>query len=275
MIQDTSIAVIGAGNMGKAMIGSIVQSGLIPSSNILVSDSDPATLTAAAEKWGVSTVQDNRSAADGREVVILCIKPQEASIILGEISPGLNSDCLIISIMAGVSTQRIESGLGSSNPVVRVMPNILAKIRASISAICPGRHATSEHVETASKIIGSAGPTVRVEEKHMDAVTGLSGSGPAYIYLLIDALADGGVNMGLPKSVALQLATHTVLGAARMVAESGDHPAILKDSVTSPGGTTIAGLQALEKRGFRDALMSAVEAATRRSIELGKPTNST
>lgn len=269
MTQNARIAVIGAGNMGGALIGGLVESGT-PPANLIASDVVAVALEFTARRWGVETTQDNRAAVQGRDIVLLAIKPQEAPGILADVAPALKPGCLVLSIMAGVRTAAIESALGKPFPVVRVMPNILAQVRAAASALCPGRHATAEHLETARQVLGAVGSTVIVEEKHMDAVTGLSGSGPAYIYVLIDALADGGVKMGLPKPVALHLAAQTVLGAARMVAESGEHPAVLKDRVTSPGGTTIAGLHALEQKGFRDALMSAVEAATRRSMELGK-----
>lgn len=269
-IRDSRIAVIGAGNMGDALIGGLVESGLIPAGNIATSDVAAETLDSAARRWKVETTRDNRAAVRGRDIVLLAIKPQVASPILGEIAPALAPGCLIISIMAGVQTSAIESALGGPVPVVRVMPNLMAQVRAAASGLCAGRHATPEHLETARQVLGAVGSTVVVEERHMDAVTGLSGSGPAYIFVLIDALADGGVKMGLPKPVALQLAAQTVLGAARMVVEGTEHPAVLKDRVTSPGGTTIAGLHALEQKGFRDALMSAVEAATKRSMELGK-----
>jgi pyrroline-5-carboxylate reductase len=268
-LQNARIAVIGAGNMGGALIGGLVESG-VPPANLIASDAVAAALESVAQGWGVETTSDNRAAVQGRDVVLLAVKPQIAPAVLGEIAPALRPGCLLISIMAGFRTAAIESALGRPFPVVRAMPNLMAQVRAAAAALCPGRHATGEHLETARQVMGAVGSTVVVEEKQMDAVTGLSGSGPAYVFVLIDALADGGVKMGLPRPVALQLAAQTVLGAARMVAESGEHPAALKDRVTSPGGTTIAGLHALEQKGFRDALMSAVEAATRRSEELGK-----
>lgn len=269
MLQDARIAVIGAGNMGGALIGGLVESG-ISAERIIASDAVASATDRAARQWGISTTADNQAAVQGRDIVLLAVKPQVAPAILAGVAPALKPGCLILSIMAGVQTAAIESALGGPFPVVRAMPNLMAQVRAAASALCAGRHATAEHLETARQILGSVGSAVVVEEKHMDAVTGLSGSGPAYLFVLIDALADGGVKMGLPKPVALQLATQTALGAARMVAETGEHPAVLKDRVTSPGGTTIAGLHALEQKGFRDALMAAVEAATRRSEELGR-----
>ena len=268
-MRDFRIAVIGAGKMGGALVGGLVKSGLVPAENVVASDVVPGALEAVARQWRVETTQDNLAAVRGRGIVLLGLRPQDAPPILADIAPGVADGCLVISIMAGVRTDTIESALDRPVPVVRVMPNILAQIGASASALCAGRHATPEHLETARQVLGAVGSTVIVEERHMDAVTGLSGSGPAYVYVLIDALADGGVKMGLPKAVALQLAAQTVLGAARMVLEGEAHPAVLKDRVTSPGGTTIAGLHALEQKGFRDALMSAVEAATKRSVELG------
>jgi pyrroline-5-carboxylate reductase len=173
--------------------------------------------------------------------------------------------------MAGVNTAAIESQLEAPVPVVRVMPQTLAQLGAAASGVCGGRHATPAQVDLVRAIFDQVGSTVLVGEYQMDAVTGLSGSGPAYIYTVIEALADGGVRMGLSREVALKLAAQTALGAARMVLESGQHPAILRDQVTSPGGTTIAGLHKLEEKGLRDALISAVQAATERSIQLGKP----
>lgn len=269
MSLNLRIAVIGAGKMGGALIGGLVESGLVPKSEIVASDPVPAALETVSRQWGVETTGDNRAAVQGRDVVLMGVRPQDAPPILAEIAPVIGPGRLVISIMAGVRTASIESALGKPVPVVRVMPNLMAQVRAAASALCAGRHATPAHVETARQVIGAVGSTVIVEERHMDAVTGLSGSGPAYVFVMIDALADGGVKMGLPKAVALQLAAQTVLGAARMVIDGGEHPSVLKDRVTSPGGTTIAGLHALEQKGFRDALMSAVEAATKRSMELG------
>jgi pyrroline-5-carboxylate reductase len=201
---------------------------------------------------------------------VLGIKPQSAEQVLHSIAPELQSDQVVVSIMAGVSTDVIVGALAKPQPVVRVMPQILVLLRVAASALAAGRHATDDQVQLVEELFNEVGTTVVVDEHQMDAVTGLSGSGPAYVYTIIEALADGGVRMGLPREAALKLAAQTVSGAARMVLQSGEHPAQLKDRVTSPGGTTIAGLHALEKGGLRETLMNAVQAATNRSIELGK-----
>lgn len=269
-ISSKSIAVIGAGNMGGALISGLVQSGAVPPERVTAVDIDTTLLEAHRAAVGVNTSRDAASAAAEHDVVVLGLKPQIWASVVAPASPSLTDRQTVLSIMGGVRTGAIEEVLGGRIPVVRAMPNILARIRASVSAICAGRFAQETHIATAEAILVTVGESVRLSEAQMDAVTGLSGSGPAFVYMMIDALADGGVRMGIPKPVALKLAAQTVFGGAKMVIESGQHPAVLKDQVTSAGGTTIAGLQALEVGGFRAALMKAVEAATRRSEELGE-----
>jgi pyrroline-5-carboxylate reductase len=190
--------------------------------------------------------------------------------LLSEIRPALGSRHLIVSIAAGISLRQLADSLGSERRLVRVMPNMPCLVGASASGYAPGESATPEDVNLVDRLLNAVGRAFRLPEHLLDAVTGLSGSGPAFVYVMIEALSDGGVRMGLPREVATALAAQTVFGAAKMVLETGAHPAVLKDMVASPGGTTIAGLHALEQRGLRLALMDAVEAATRRSIELGK-----
>lgn len=260
------IAVIGAGNMGGALIRGLVKT--VEATQVTAVDIDSELLKRLQREVGVNVSEDATSVVAASDVVVIAIKPQHLSDVAGlraSVTPGH----LIVSIAAGVSTSTLESVFGSV-PVVRTMPNILAQVGASVAGLCTGRFSNEQHLGIASAILGAVGETVIVDENQMDAVTGLSGSGPAYVFALIDALADGGVKCGLPKATATKLAIQTVLGAARMVVESGEHPMSLKDKVTSPGGTTIAGLKALEDGDFKATVMNAVEAATKRSAELGE-----
>jgi len=265
-LADRKIAVIGVGNMGSALIRGLVKS--VDATQVTAVDIDSELLARLNDEVGVNTSEDATATVAASDIVVIAIKPQHLSDVSG-LREAMTPDHLVVSIVAGVSTQTLESMFGEV-PVVRSMPNILAQVGASVAGLCAGSFATDAHVSVASAILGAVGETVVVDEEQMDAVTGLSGSGPAYVFVLIDALADGGVKCGLPKATATKLATQTVLGAAKMVAESGEHPMILKDRVTSPGGTTIAGLKALEDGGFKATLMDAVEAATNRSAELGE-----
>ncbi len=268
-MNNKKVAVLGAGNMGGALLSGIVRSGLIPPEQVTAIDIDEVLLESHRKNLGVHTVRDVSAVVAEQDVIVLGLKPQIWNAVVKPFKDRVKPPQMILSIMGGVRTGAIEA-VFEGVPVVRTMPNILAQIGAAISAVCAGKHAEEEHLKMAEAILGSVGETVRLGEYQLDAVTGLSGSGPAYVYAMIDALADGGVKVGLPKSVALKLATHTVYGAAKSLLESGEHPAVLKDRVTSPGGTTIAGLHAMEQGGFRATLMAAVEAATRRSEELGE-----
>ena len=268
-MQAKRVAVIGAGNMGGALVAGMVKSGLLPPDRITAIDISEAVLEEHRQKLGVNTSGEAGEVVGDQDVVVLGLKPQVWQHVVAGFSGSLTSAQLVLSIMGGVRTSAIEQTLGKGVAVVRAMPNILAQIREAISAVCPGQYAGEAHLLVAREILGAVGETVVVDEAQMDAVTGLSGSGPAYVYAMIDALAEGGVKVGLSKEVALKLAAQTVLGAAKAVLESGEHPAVLKDRVTSAGGTTIAGLYAMEQSGFRAALMAAVEAATRRSEALG------
>ncbi len=268
-IKNKKIAVVGAGNMGAALIAGLVHSGALPPERVTAVDIDAALLEAHRRTLGVQTSRNAAEVAAEQDVVVLGLKPQIWASVAAPLAPSLTERQMVLSIMGGVRTGAIEEVLGGRVPVVRAMPNILVQIRESVAAICAGRFAQEAHFATAEAILETVGESVRLNEAQMDAVTGLSGSGPAFVYLIIDALADGGVRMGIPKPVALKLAAQTVFGSAKMVIQSGQHPAVLKDQVTSAGGTTIAGLQAMELGGVRAALMKAVEAATRRSEELG------
>lgn len=269
VIEDLKIGVIGAGNMGSSLVHGILDGGRVEPGQITAVDPRVEALT-SLRTAGVSVGDDLSLAVTDKDLVVLGIKPQVADEVMQAIAPALQANQVLVSIMAGVSTEAIERAVGGrSQPVVRVMPQILASLRAAASALAAGQFASDDDVRLVAELFDEVGTTVVVEEKQMDAVTGLSGSGPAYVYTIIEALADGGVRMGLQREAALKLAAQTVSGAARMVLESGEHPAALKDRVTSPGGTTIAGLHELEKGGLRKALIGAVQAATNRSIELG------
>ena len=247
----------------------MVSAGRIPAAHIAASDLSESAL-APLRELGVQTSSEISAAVRGRDVVILGVKPQVAPEVLRAIAPHLETEQVLVSIMAGVGTAHIETHLGAAVPVVRVMPQMLAKVGAAASGVCAGQHAAEAQLGLVRALFDEVGSTVVVSESQMDAVTGLSGSGPAYVSTAIEALADGGVRVGLSRDVALKLAAQTVLGAARMVLESGQHPAVLRDQITSPAGTTIAGLHKLEEKGLRDALISAVQAATERSVELGR-----
>jgi pyrroline-5-carboxylate reductase len=251
------------------MAAGFVRSGLVAPSDIRASDPVAASRDAfAAEVKGVTVAANNAEVVRQAEVVVLAVKPQQLPAVLKELRAEISQQ-LVVSIAAGIRLSKIAESLHSSVRLIRVMPNTPCLVGESASAFALGEQATEADGELVARLLGSVGKAFRVDEKLLDAVTGLSGSGPAFVYVMIEALSDGGVRMGLPRDVALSLAAQTVLGAAKMVLETGDHPAILKDRVASPGGTTIAGLQALESGGLRAALISAVEAATRRSVELG------
>lgn len=263
------IGFIGAGNMAEALINGILKAGLFTPQKVHASDIREVQRKKIQKTYGIKTYRDNGEIIARTGTVILSIKPQQMDDVLSEIAPRLGRDHLIISIAAGITTHYIAQRLSGEIPVIRIMPNTPALVQEGASVLTRGRHATESHFKSAQQIFEAVGSVVTVDESLMDAVTGLSGSGPAYVFLFIEALADAGVKMGLPRSVSLSLATQTCLGAAKMVSETGKHPAQLRDMVTSPGGTTISGLHRLEAGGLRTALMDAVEAATRRSKELG------
>lgn len=266
------IVLIGGGNMGHSLLRGILKAGLTRPENFTVVDIHEGKLASLKEKFGVHTATEAAGVIAGAEVVILAVKPYTLNDVLDGLSGGVESEQLFISIVAGVRGGYICNRIGKNNPVVRCMPNIAAMVDEAASAICACSCATAEHMEIAETILGAVGEVVQVEEHHMNAVTGLSGSGPAYIYMVIEALCDGGVKMGLPRDVAMKLATQTVIGASRLVKESGEHPAALRDQVTTPGGTTIAAVHELEERGLRAMLISAVVTATEQSKALDRET---
>jgi pyrroline-5-carboxylate reductase len=270
MAIDKKIAFLGGGNMAEALIKGLLSAGAARPDQILVMDISADRLAYLKNAYGVMPQQNNLDAARGANVVVLSVKPQIIERVLADIAPAVDESKLVISIAAGINIDKIEKSLSGKPRVVRVMPNTPALVLAGAAALAGGKNATSEDLALARDIFTSVGRAVIVEEKLMDAVTGLSGSGPAYVFMIIDALSDAGVKAGLPRALALELAAQTVYGSAKMVLETKEHPGKLRDMVTSPGGTTIEGLHALEKGGLRAVLMNAVEAATARSRELGK-----
>jgi pyrroline-5-carboxylate reductase len=270
MLKEKKIGVIGTGNMGEALISGLLHSRSSTPENIICSDIRKDKLRMVKESYGVLTSGNNLNVVSASEIVIYAVKPQIMAQVLRETATSLDMSKLIISIAAGVPLSAIESCLNKDLRLVRVMPNIPASVKEGAAAIAPGKHALKDDLKVAKAIFDSVGKSVIIEEELMDAITGLSGSGPAYLFLIVDALADAGVKMGLSREDALLLSTQTILGAAKMLMETGEHPGKLKDRVTSPGGTAIAGLHTLEEGGLRTTLINAVEAATRRSKELGE-----
>ena len=265
----TTIAMIGSGQMGEALIGGWLAAKTVPAEAIMATDASAERRDIMKRRFGVRTGTDNREAASKSSVVVLAVKPQMLDGVMKELSPALAGK-LVLSIAAGVTLKHLAGLAPKTARFVRIMPNTPVLVRDGVSALSFGSTVTDKEQQLARRLFEAVGKAVVVEEKLMDAVTGLSGSGPAYVFMAIEALADGGVKMGLPRAVADLLAAQTVLGAARMVLETGEHPAKLKNGVASPGGTTIAGLHRLEQGGLRAALMGAVEAAAKRSEELGR-----
>ena len=270
MLKNKQVGFVGAGNMGEALIKGLLHSHLCRPEQITCSDVRPERLKTMKEVYGVKTTSSNSEVVKHSDIVILAVKPQILKQVVMDIARYLEPSKLIISIAAGVAMESIEMCAKKELKLIRVMPNICVSVGEGISAIAAGKHATKEDRLVAKAIFDSAGKSLFIEEYLLDAVTGLSGSGPAYIFLIVDALADAGVKVGLARSDALLLASQTVLGSAKMLIETGEHPGRLKDSVTSPGGTAIAGLHTLEEGGLRTTLINAVEVATQRSRVLGE-----
>ena len=273
-MTSAKFGLIGGGVMGEALLSRLITQQVYQPSEILVSDPQQQRRDFLAQKYGVEVTTDNHLVVKtATEVLLLAIKPQvfhkvASELVDWQVGGEKITVSLVISIMAGVPLKKLEVAFPSL-PVVRVMPNTPATVGAGMSAISPGQYIQSHNLELATRILESVGKVVEVPESLMDAVTGLSGSGPGYVAILLEALTDGGVCAGLPRAIAYQLALQTVLGTALLLQESGMHPAELKDRVTSPGGTTIAGIAELENVGFRSALIQAVMAAKSRSKDLG------
>jgi pyrroline-5-carboxylate reductase len=269
-VKGRKVGFVGGGNMGEALIRGLVESNLVPSDAIMVTDVRADRTRQLADQYGVRALAGNSALVTEADVVIFAVKPQIMAPVLREVLPALTNRPLLISLAAGVSTPTIQSVLGKYPRLIRVMPNTPALVLQGVTAIAKTPGLDIEDLETAQEIFTAVGKVVVLDEEQLDAVTGLSGSGPAYVAIVIESLADGGVKMGLDRATAMILATQTVLGAATLLSETGLHPATLKDMVASPGGTTIAGIAALEEGGIRTTFIRAVERATLRSRELGR-----
>ncbi len=267
---DKTIGFLGAGAMAEALIKSLLQRGFARASGILASDINRERGRYLSDKYGIDFVDNNKYLAEKADVVIYAVKPSVIGNILSEVSPYVTADQLHISVAAGITLDFIEQRLPEGARVVRVMPNTPSLVGTGAAAYSPGKSAGPEDEKLVKEILDCAGVSVKVPEHLINAVTGLSGSGPAYMFLILEALIDGGVKAGLPRDIAHILATNTMLGAARLILETGEHPARLRDMVTTPGGTTIAGLHVLEQGKLRATLMDAVLAAARRADELGR-----
>ena len=262
------LGIIGGGVMGEALLSRLVMQQIYAPSAVIVSDPSQERRSLLAAQYGVQVTADNQTIISSAEVILLAIKPQIFETVVQPLSKP-NPQQLIVSILAGVPLSRLEAAF-PHQPIIRAMPNTPATVGAGMTAIAPGQQATADHLALTKTLFTAVGQVVEVPERLMDAVTGLSGSGPGYVAVVIEALTDGGVAAGLPRAIAAQLALQTVLGTAELLQQTGMHPAELKDRVTSPGGTTIAGIAQLERAGLRSALIEAVQAACRRSQELGQ-----
>jgi pyrroline-5-carboxylate reductase len=267
-LKDKAVGFLGAGNMGEAIIKGLLQTGLVPASSIAATDARADRLQQMASQYGIRGLASNRELVAGSDVVILAVKPQIMGAVLREVAPAVDRGRLLISV-AGVPAAALREALGKPARLIRVMPNTPALVLEGVTAIARADGLEAGDLELAQELFGAVGRAVVLDEDALDAVTGLSGSGPAYVAIVIESLADGGVKMGLDRATAMILATQTVLGSARLVLETGMHPGQLKDMVSSPGGTTIAGISALEEGGVRRTFIGAVERATLRSRELG------
>jgi pyrroline-5-carboxylate reductase len=270
---DKPIAVLGTGNMGSALMKGIINAKLTPLKKIIACDINIPRLQVLSDEWKIRTTADLNAAVEVSDILLLCVKPQTLSNVLQTIKPAIRPGHLVISIVAGVRIGFIQQVLGTKLGIVRAMPNIAATVDEGAAALAYGEHVSAEQQKIAKSIFEAVGVAVVVSEDQLDAVTGLSGSGPAYIYMVIEALIDGGVKMGLARDIATKLAIQTVLGAAKLAKTSGLHPAILRDQVTTPGGTTINAIHELESHGLRAMLINAVVTATERSKELSKLLN--
>ena len=262
------VAVLGAGKMGGILVKALLEKNLLSPALTAATVQHEERASALGKKLGIPVGTDNVSAARKADIVFLCVKPQAVEGVVQEIRPYVGPEKLVISVAASVPTSHIEKTLAGNVPVVRAMPNTPCAIGHGMTALCRGQHAGAHHLEVASALFDVVGRTVVVDEKHMDAVTGLSASGPAYIYIILESLAEAGVKVGLPRDVATLLAAQTTLGAAAVVLETGDHPALLKDAVTTPAGCTVDGIMELEEGKLRVTLIKAVVKAAQRAKEL-------
>jgi len=274
-LSESKLAVLGAGKLGGILLRAYLKQGLFVSSRVSATVRHPERAAALAHELGIVVTTDNREAVKGADIILLTVKPQTVGQVLQEIAPEIGSESLLVSVAASVPTGFVEQQLAAASggkhdnaAVVRAMPNTPAAVDCGMTAICAGTHAQTEHLEIARTMFDAVGRTIVLDEKHMDAVTGLSASGPAFAYIILESLAEGGVKAGLPRHVATLLAAQTMKGAASVVLETGDHPALLKDAVTTPAGCTIDGILELEEGKLRVTLIKAVVKATSRAGEL-------
>ena len=267
-LASAHVAVLGAGKMGGILLQAFLKNHLLQPDQLHATVHHQHRAEELSRHLGITVSTDNLAAAGSADILLLGVKPSQVPEVVTEIAPALSKEKLLISFAASVQTQAIERAAGCSVPVVRAMPNTPAAVAAGITALCGGSFCGVGEMALAQQIFRTVGRTVVVDEKHMDAVTGLSGSGPAFLYIIIEALAEAGVNVGLPREIATLLAAQTTLGSARMVIETGSHPALLKDAVTTPAGCTVDGILELEEGGLRVALIKAVKRASQRAREL-------
>ena len=272
MLQSKKVAIIGVGKIGGTLISGLIRNKIIKKENLAGSTAHQESSAQAEKRFGIKMYRDNTALVKARDIVILAVKPQTIKKVLSEIKDALSEDQLIITLAAATTTKFIEENLGSKKiPVVRAMPNTACLVNAGMTVLCPGRFAKKTHVEMAKSIFAPVGLVTMVDnEELMDAVTALSGSGPAYAYIIIESLAEGGVKTGLPRELATTLAAQSLMGGAKMVLETREHPAKLKDEVTTPAGVTIDGIMELEDGGIRVTLIKAVDQATQKSKELSQ-----
>jgi pyrroline-5-carboxylate reductase len=267
-LTDKKLAVLGTGKLGSILLRAYLKQGLFNPKKVTATVRHEEKAATLSKELGVNVATDNRKAARGADIILLGVKPQVVGEVLKEIAPELSKDTLIISVAASVPTSYIEQRAGEKVPVIRAMPNTCSAVGCGMTGICKGGHVTAEHLEIAKSLFNAVGRTVVVDEKNMDAVTGLSASGPAFAYIILESLAEAGVKVGLPRDIATLLAAQTMKGSASVVLETGDHPALLKDAVTTPAGCTIDGIMELEEGKLRVTLIKAVVKATQRAGEL-------
>ena len=264
----TPLAIIGAGMMGEALLAGLTRAGWDPG-QIRVAEANPTRRAQIGQQYGVATGTPTEVVA-GAAVAVVVVKPYDVAALLESVRPVLDPSCLVVSLAAGLTTAALEESLPDGQPLVRVMPNTAVTVGEGMSAICPGTSATPDHLARAERILAAVGQVRTVAEKDMDAVTAVSGSGPAYVMMVAEAMIDAGVLLGLPRPAASQLVAQTLYGSAKLLRDSGQHPTVLRENVTSPGGTTAAGLRELENHGLRAGFIDAVEASYRRSVEMGQ-----
>ncbi|MCW2541426.1 MAG: pyrroline-5-carboxylate reductase [Frankiales bacterium] len=265
----SSLAIVGGGKIGEALLSGLLRDGAYPPDTVVVVEHYPERIAYLTERYGIRVVSVSE-AAEFAGTIVIAVKPQDIDTVLAELAPSVTAEHLIVSVAAGITTRKLERGLPGGPAVVRCMPNTPALVDEAMTAISAGSNATDAHLAQAQKLLSAVGKVVRVPESQLDAVTALSGSGPAYFFFLVEAMIDAGILLGLPRALAADLIVQTAVGAAVMLRDSGEHPVQLREAVTSPAGTTISAIRELERHGVRAAMLAAIEAARDRSVELGR-----